>query len=74
MNKVIFTTEHKLIVFKLKQARLDANLDQNQVAKEMGKTQSYISKIETGQRRVDVVQLREFAQIYKKNITYFLKQ
>ncbi|MDD5042864.1 MAG: helix-turn-helix domain-containing protein, partial [Candidatus Omnitrophica bacterium] len=36
-------------------------------------TQSYVSKIEAGQRRLDVVQLSELAAVYKKNLTYFLK-
>lgn len=31
------------------------------------------TKIEAGQRRIDVVQLKEFAKILKKDISFFLK-
>lgn len=72
MNKVIFTQDHKLVIKKLKEARLSVGLDQKKVAQKLGKTQSFISKIESGQRRVDIVQLKEFAKIYKKPISYFI--
>ncbi|MEK7075252.1 MAG: helix-turn-helix transcriptional regulator, partial [Patescibacteria group bacterium] len=36
-------------------------------------TQSYLSKIESGQRRFDVLQLKEFAKLYKKPLDYFVK-
>lgn len=73
MAKSIYSTDHELLVNRLKQARKDAGLDQTQAARLLGRTQSYVSKIETGQRRVDVVQLKEFAQIYKKKINFFIK-
>ena len=73
MNKTIYTNEHKHIVQQLKKARIEAGLDQEEVAKLLKKTQSYISKIESGQRRIDVVQLKELAKIYKKDISFFLK-
>lgn len=73
MSKAIYSKEHKYIVDQLKKAREEAGLDQIEVAKLLGKTQSYISKIESGQRRIDIVQLREFAKIYKKDISFFLK-
>ncbi|MDO8269119.1 MAG: helix-turn-helix transcriptional regulator [Candidatus Levybacteria bacterium] len=68
MNKSIFTEDHKIIVSKLIKAREGAGLTQAEVAETLGKTQSYISKIESGQRRVDLVQLKEFAKIYKRKI------
>ncbi len=43
------------------------------MAKLLGKTQSHVSKVEAGQRRIDVVALKEFVRIYKKHIDYFLK-
>ena len=73
MSKAIYSKDHKYIVEQLKRARLDAGLDQEQVAKLLGKTQSHVSKVEAGQRRIDVVSLKELARIYKKPLDYFLK-
>ena len=57
---------------KLKIARESAGLSQVQAAKLLRKTQSFISKAEAGQRKIHVLQLKEFARIYKKDIAYFL--
>jgi len=73
MTKVIFSEDHKYLVSQLKKAREEAKLDQITVAKLLGRTQSYVSKIESGQRRIDVVQLKQFARIYKKPLDYFLR-
>ena len=72
MKKTIYSEDHKYIVVRLKQARKDANLDQLEVAKRLGKTQSFVSKIESGQRRIDLVQIKEFAMLYKKPFEYFI--
>ncbi len=73
MPTTIYTKEHRNLVEKLRKARKESGLDQKTVAKLLGVTQSYISKIESGQRRIDIVQLKTFAKIYKKKIDYFLK-
>jgi len=73
MTKAIFSNDHKYTVEQLKKARLEAGLDQSDVAKLLSKTQPHISKIEAGQRRFDVLQLKEFAKIYKKDVNYFIK-
>ena len=73
MNKVIYTQSHKLVIKKLREVRIVLGLDQKQVAKKLNKTQSFISKIESGQRRIDIIQLKEFAKVYKKPINYFIK-
>ncbi len=73
MDKSIYSKEHQVIIYKLKKAREESGLDQIQAAKLLKKTQSYISKIESGQRRIDIVQLKEFAKIYKKELGFFLK-
>ena len=73
MTKAIFSKDHKYTIEQLKKARIEAGLDQADVAKLLGKTQPHISKIEAGQRRLDITQLKEFAKIYKKDINYFIK-
>lgn len=73
MSKSIYSKDHRRIVEKLKKARQEAGLDQAEVAKLLGKTQSHVSKVETGQRRLDIVALKEFARIYKKDLNYFIK-
>jgi len=72
MVKTIFSKEHKYIVEQLKKARQEARLDQAEVARLLGRTQSHVSKVESGQRRIDIVALKEFARIYKKPIDFFL--
>mgnify|MGYP001606976693 FL=1 len=74
MSKTIYSKDHRFLTEQLKKARIEAELDQEKAADLLGKTQSYISKIEAGQRRVDVVQLKEFARVYKKSLDYFLKK
>ena len=73
MVKAIYSKEHRSLVERLRKARKEKGLDQEEVANLLGVTQSYISKIESGQRRIDIVQLKAFATIYGKNIDYFVK-
>ncbi|MFA5318426.1 MAG: helix-turn-helix transcriptional regulator [Patescibacteria group bacterium] len=72
MSESIYSKDHKFLIERLKKARQEAGLDQKEIAKLLGKTQSYISKIESGQRKIDVVQLKKIAKIYKKDINYFI--
>ncbi|MSR79042.1 MAG: XRE family transcriptional regulator [Candidatus Taylorbacteria bacterium] len=73
MSRAIYSKDHNKIVERLISARLEAGLSQVEVAEKLGKTQSYLSKIESGQRRFDVLQLKEFAKLYKKPLEYFVK-
>lgn len=71
--KSVHTKEYAYFVERLKKARLEAGLTQVQVAKKLGRPQSYISNLESGQQRVDVVELQRFAKMYGKSINYFLR-
>ena len=72
MNKSIYTKQYRILIARLKQARIESGLSQVQTAKALGTTQSHISKAESGQRRLDVIQLKEFAKLYRKDLTYFI--
>jgi transcriptional regulator with XRE-family HTH domain len=69
----IYSDEYRKIVNKLRQARIETGLTQEEVAKKFGKPQSFISKSESGERRVDVTEIKKFSEIYKKNISYFME-
>ena len=73
MTKSVQTKEYAYFVECLKKARLEAGFTQGQVAKKIKRPQSHISNIESGQQRVDVVELKRFAKIYGKDISYFVK-
>jgi transcriptional regulator with XRE-family HTH domain len=73
MTKSIHSNEYKNVIKKLKEARKEAGFMQSEVAEKLKKPQSYISKIERGERRVDVAELSILAKIYKKSLEYFTK-
>ncbi len=66
------TPRYREFLAQLREARREAGLTQVEVAQLLGQPQSYVSKCESGERRVDVVELEHFAQVYGKPITYFL--
>ena len=64
---------YRLFLDRLREARMDAGLTQAQVARRMGRRQSFVSKVESGERRVDVVELAELAKLYRRPIGWFVK-
>lgn len=71
--KTIYSERHRTIVARLKKARLAAGLKQIDVAKKLRKQQSYISRCESGDHRLDVIELQTFAELYKKPLSYFVE-
>ena len=66
-----FPVEYRQFLKKLRDARLAAGLNQVDVAKRLKKPQSFVSKIETGERRIDPVELCHLARFYRKPTSYF---
>ncbi|MFA6554080.1 MAG: helix-turn-helix transcriptional regulator [Candidatus Paceibacterota bacterium] len=73
MDKTIRTKEYAIFIERMKKARLDAGLRQIDVAKKMRRPQSYISRVESGEYRLDIMEVKKFAQLYNKDINYFIK-
>ena len=73
MEKSIYTKSYSHLVDQLKKARKQKRLKQIDVARKLNRTQSYISKIESGQLRLDIVQLKEISRLYKKQLDFFIK-
>lgn len=63
---------YRLFLTRLREARQAAGLTQAEVAAKFRRPQSFVSKCESGERRVDVVELTEFARLYRKDLSYFV--
>ncbi len=68
----VHSGEYQALLRRLKKARQEAGLTQEQVAKKLGKPQSFVSKCEAGERRIDVLELRDFLRVYRSDIATFL--
>ena len=58
--------------FRLKQARLEAKLKQEVVAKYLQIPTSAVSSFESGHRKLDAIELFMLSKIYKKPMEWFL--
>ena len=68
----IYSTRYQKFLKRLRKAREEANLTQADVALKLRKPQSFVSKCESGERRVDIIELSDFAQLYEKPLDFFL--
>lgn len=68
----VTSPDYQHMLARLRQARLAAGLTQVEVAKRLEVRQTFVSKVELGERRLDPVELAQFASIYGKPIAWFL--
>ena len=64
-------TRKEIFLKRLREARQKSGLSQAEVAERIGKTQSYVSKVETGERRVDFLELEDLASLYGVTVRFF---
>lgn len=70
--RAVHTSRYNEILKRLRAARLAAGLSQVQVAKSLGKTQAFVSKCELGERRIDPLDVQDFATLYRKPLSHFV--
>jgi transcriptional regulator with XRE-family HTH domain len=71
--KSVFTPEYDKFQLLLIQARKTAGLTQVELAERLRKPQSYVSKFERGERRLDVIEFLEVAEALQIDPLRFLK-
>lgn len=71
MSGSVYSENYQAFLQRLKAARRAAGLTQQEVAEHLSVPQSYVSKCESGERRVDVIELTEFAALYERSLDYF---
>lgn len=66
--KTIYRKEYVSILLFLKSARIKKNLSQEELALLLGKDQTYVSKYESGIRRLDVVEVFDICKALDINM------
>ena len=74
MQKSINSQTYGIFLDHLRETREKANITQAKLAERLGETQSFVSKCERGERRIDVAELREFCLAIDTTLEIFIKQ
>jgi transcriptional regulator with XRE-family HTH domain len=71
MSNKLWEKRREAFRMAIKQIRKKANLTQEELAVKMGKYQSYVSKYESGERKLDYVEIVEILDACKSNMSAF---
>jgi transcriptional regulator with XRE-family HTH domain len=74
MAKTLGTEQHKALIAMLIAKREVAGITQAELAKALGEYQSFIARLESGQRRVDVIELIQIANILGFTASQIVKE
>ncbi len=74
MKKRIYMAQRSLLVSLLREMRIEAGLTQVDLAARIEKDQTYVSRYESGQRRLDVLEVREICQVVGVTLEAFAKR
>ena len=74
MTKSVFTDRYRLFLHLLIQERRNKNITQVQLAQMLKKPQSYVSKYENGERRLDVIEFLNIADYIGIDASDFIKK
>jgi len=74
VEKFVVSADYARFLVQLRTARRAAGLTQQQVATRLGQTQSFVSKCERGERRIDVIELRAFCRALNTSFNEFVQQ
>jgi len=69
MQKSVHTGSYKVLRERLVAARHAAGLTQIELAKKLGRSQSFVAKYEGGERRIDLVEFLEIAEALEMNVS-----
>lgn len=64
----------RLLAALLRQVRTEAKLTQEQIATRLGQTQSYVSKYESGEQRLDLIELEAVCEAVGISLPEFVRR
>ena len=72
MEKSLFTAEYATMLVLLRQFRRDIGVTQVELADRLGQSQSFVSKVERGESRLDIIQLRTICHALGTSLATFV--
>ena len=73
MSKSLRSKAHLVLVNELRTARKQSGLSQQEVADRLGVPQSFVAKVELGERRLDVVEFLRLTSAIETSPTEILR-
>lgn len=73
-KKSVHQEEHVVLIRLLKEMRQASGVTQVALAEVLGRSQSHISDIESGTRRLDLIQLRDYCAACGVSLVSFVKK
>ncbi|HVU28135.1 MAG TPA: helix-turn-helix transcriptional regulator [Verrucomicrobiae bacterium] len=73
MPKSIFSVGQEKLQDLLKKSRIATGLTQVELARMLKRPQSFVSKYESGERRLDLIELREICKALNSPLSKFIK-
>jgi transcriptional regulator with XRE-family HTH domain len=74
MEKSIYSREYAVVLRLLRDARKEAGLTQTELAEKLKQSQSFVTKVERGDRRLDIIQLRTICQTFGLTLAEFVSR
>lgn len=74
VKKNIRLNQQKRLLVLLRGVRVDAGLTQSELASRLARDQTFVSKYESGERRLDILELREVCQALGTDFVAFIRK
>lgn len=74
MSKSLYRTETKVLLEVLKELRSESGLTQSQCSRALGRPQSFMSDVERGVRRLDLIQLLDLCRVFGVSLRTMIRR
>lgn len=74
MGRTIHSEDYRALLTLLRRLREEAGLTQVELAERLGRPQSFVSKVEVGERRLDVAELRILTEALGQDVVDVVQQ
>lgn len=71
--KSIHLAEYRMVINRLRTIREESGIKQDELAAKLGINQTIVSKIETCERRLDIIELRNICKVLDISLIDFIK-